>query len=100
MSDLILTLILLLTYFHAKLLQSCPILCNPMNCSPPGSWDSSGKNTGVGCHFFLQGIFLRMEPGSPVAPALQVDSLPLSYLGSSINTLNIYQVFTLCDEVG
>ena len=21
-------------------------------------WDSSGKNTGVGCHFLLQGIFL------------------------------------------
>ena len=23
---------------HAKLLQSCPILCNPMNCSLPGSF--------------------------------------------------------------
>ena len=22
---------------HAKSLQSCPILCNPMDCSPPGS---------------------------------------------------------------
>ena len=22
-----------------------------------GSWDFPGKNTGVGCHFFLQGIF-------------------------------------------
>ena len=22
---------------HAKLLQSCPTLCNPVNCSPPGS---------------------------------------------------------------
>ena len=22
---------------HAKLLQSCPTLCNPMHCSPPGS---------------------------------------------------------------
>ena len=22
---------------HAKLLQSCPTLCDPMNCSPPGS---------------------------------------------------------------
>ena len=31
--------------------QSCPILCNPMNCCPPGSsvhGDSPGKNTGVG----------------------------------------------------
>ena len=38
-----------------------PTLCNPMNCSPPGSYvhgDSTGKNTGVGCHVLLQGIFL------------------------------------------
>ena len=33
-------------------------LCNPMDCSPPGSSpsDFSGKNTGVRCHFLLQGI--------------------------------------------
>ena len=34
------------------------ILCNHMDCSPPGSsvhGDSSGKNTGVGCHDLLQG---------------------------------------------
>ena len=24
-------------------------------------WDSLGKNTGVGCHFLLQGIFLTQE---------------------------------------
>ena len=33
--------------------QSCPTLCDPMDCSPPGSsvhGDSQGKNTGVGCH--------------------------------------------------
>ena len=33
--------------------QSCLALCDPLNCSPPGSsvlWDSPGKNTGVGCH--------------------------------------------------
>ena len=44
---------------HAKLLQSCPILCNPMDCSLPGScpWGSPGKNTGVGCHALLQRIF-------------------------------------------
>ena len=40
--------------------QSCPTLCNPMD---RGAWqgkvhgDSPGKNTGVGCHAFLQGIF-------------------------------------------
>ena len=50
---------------HAKktgesITQSCPTLCDPVDCSPPGSsvhGDSPGKNTGVGCHFLLQGIF-------------------------------------------
>ena len=40
--------------------QSCLTLCNPMDCSPPGfsvHGDSSGRNTGVGCHTLLQGIF-------------------------------------------
>ena len=40
--------------------QSCPALWDPTDCSPPGSsvhGDSPGKNTGVGCHAFLQGIF-------------------------------------------
>ena len=33
--------------------------CSSMDCSPPGSspWDFPSKNTGVGCHFLLQGIF-------------------------------------------
>ena len=35
--------------------QSCLTLCNPTDCSPPGSihGDSPGKNTGMGCHSFL-----------------------------------------------
>ena len=40
--------------------QSCPTLCNLIDCSPPGfsiHGDSPGKNTGVGCHALLQGIF-------------------------------------------
>jgi len=35
---------------------SHPTLCDPMDCSPPGSsvhGDSPGKNTGVGCHALL-----------------------------------------------
>ena len=45
----------------AKSLQSCLTLCDPMDGSPPGSsgpWTFPGKNTGVGAHAFLQGIFL------------------------------------------
>ena len=40
--------------------QSCLTLCDPMDCILPGSsvhGESSGKNTGVGCHALLQGIF-------------------------------------------
>ena len=42
---------------HAcSVVQSCPTLCDPMDCSPAGSSvyeDSPGKNTGMGCHFLL-----------------------------------------------
>ena len=40
--------------------QSCLLLCDPTDCRPPGSsvhGNSPGKNTGVGCHSLLQGIF-------------------------------------------
>ena len=47
----------------------------PMNCSLPGSscpWDSPGKNTGMGFHFLLQGIFQTQgsNPSLFVSPAL------------------------------
>ena len=50
--------------------QSCPSLCNPRDCSLPGSSvhvDSPGKNTGVSCHALLQGIFPTQgsNPGFP-----------------------------------
>ena len=41
--------------------QSCPTLSRPRGLWPTRllcPWDSPGKNTGVGCHVFLQGIFL------------------------------------------
>ena len=42
----------------AKSLQSCPILCDPIDGSPPGSPVPGGKNTRVGCHALFQVIFL------------------------------------------
>ena len=43
--------------------------------------ESPGKNTGMGCHAVLQGIFptLGIKPASPEVPAVQVDSLSLSH---------------------
>ena len=40
--------------------QSCLTLCDPMGCSLPGfsvPGDSPWKDSGVGCHTLLQGIF-------------------------------------------
>ena len=45
---------------HAQFHQSCLILYDPIGHSPPGSSVHeifSGKNTRVGCHDLLQGIF-------------------------------------------
>ena len=41
-------------------------------------WDFPGKNTRVGCHFLLQGIFPKRGLNL-VSPELQADSLPLSH---------------------
>ena len=73
----------------AKSLQSCPTLGNLIDCSSPGSsvyGDSPGKNTGVGHHFFLQGIFPTqgLNPGLP--DCRQIDSLPSQPLGKPKNT--------------
>ena len=56
--------------------QLCLTLCDAMDYSPRSSsvsGDSPGKNTGVGCHALLQGIFPTqgLNPG-----LLQADSLP------------------------
>ena len=46
----------------AKSLQSCPTLYDPIDGSPPRlrhPWDSPGKNTGVDCHFLIQGVKVK-----------------------------------------
>ena len=46
-----------------KVAQSCPTLCDPMDCS---SWNSPGQNTGVGSLSLPQGNLPDpgIEPGS------------------------------------
>ena len=79
---------------RAQSLQSCLTLCNPMDCSWPGS----------SVHGILQariqewvampssrGYFQPMDQTmSLVAPAWQTDSLLLSHHGSPWNKFNIY----------
>ena len=64
--------------------QSCQILCDPIDWSPPGSsvhGDSPGKNTGVGCHAFLQGIFLTLGLNPGILPCRHI-LYHLSHKGS------------------
>ena len=72
----------------AKLLQSCPTLCDPIDGSPLGSprpWDSPGKNAGVGCHFLLQCRKVKSESEvSQSGPTLQ-HSMDCSLPGSSVH---------------
>ena len=58
--------------------------CNPARLLCP--WDSPGKNTGVGCHFFLQGILLTQGSNPGLLHCRQIlywlsyeGSLPLEY---------------------
>ena len=65
--------------------QSCSPLCEPMDCSPPGSsvhGDSPGKNTGVACQDPPGDL---PNPGmEPRSPELPVDSLPSEPPGKPI----------------
>ena len=53
---------------HYICAQSCLTLCDPMLLC---SWDSSGKNTEVGCHSLLQGNLPdpEIQPVTLVSPA-------------------------------
>ena len=63
-------------------------------CLPDSSrlWNSLGKNTGVGCHFLLQGIF-PTQGSKPGSPALQADSLPSEPCATCF--LCIFGLFTI-----
>ena len=57
-------------------------------------WDSPDKNTGVGCHFLLQGIFPTQGSNSCLLCLLhwQTHSLPLCHLGRPLD-------YYMCDQV-
>ena len=65
--------------FGPHWLQPTSLLC---------PWDYPIKNTGVCCHFLLQGIYLTQGSNLIFLHILlwQTDSLPLSLLGSLVNT--------------
>ena len=101
---------LFIRYVHVYALsplQSYPTLCHPMDSSLPGfcvHGDSPCKNTGVGCHALLQGIFPSQGLNPRLLYLLHFRQIlyPLSHLGS------LYQICyakslqscpTLCDPI-
>ena len=72
----------------AKLHQSCPTLCDPIDGSPPGSPVPGilpGKNTGVGCHFLLQCMKVKSESEVAQSCLTLHDPMDCSQPGSSIH---------------
>ena len=83
----------------AKSLQSCLTLCDPMDSSSRGaqaplSMDSPGKNTGMGCHLLLQGLFLTQESKLHLLCLVhwQVNSLPLALPGIKFRQRQLFNV--------
>ena len=68
-------------------LQLCPTLCDLWAVAHQAPlWDSSGKNTGVGGHVLLQGIFPTQEFNPYLLHLLHCKEVlyPLSHLGSPV----------------
>ena len=64
--------------------QLCPSVCKPMDWTPPGSsihGDFPGKNTGVGCHALLQGMF-PTQGSNPGLPQCRLIFYHLNHQGS------------------
>ena len=78
----LLLLLLLLSRF------SCVQLCvTPQTAAhqAPRPWDSSGKNTGVGCHFLLQCIKVKSESEVAQSSPTLRDPVDCSLPGSSVH---------------
>ena len=103
-------ILMLEIFFKTLLVCVCACVCSVVSDSlqPQGlqptshlcPWDSSSKDTGVGCHFLLQGIFPTQGQNPCLLHLLhwQVDSLllyHLSHLGSPNTTYSITLSFSI-----
>ena len=70
---------------HSTSIQLFVILCTIAHQAPQ-SMESPGKNTGVGCHALLQGIFPSQESNPCLFHLLhwQAGSLPLAPPGKAL----------------
>ena len=75
---------------HASRFSRVQLLATPWTGAYQ-AWDSPGTNTGVGCHFLLQGIFPTQGSNPSLLHLLpwQADSLPLSHPSSPYPILEV-----------
>ena len=77
-----------------------PNSCDPVDCSQPSRlpcpWDFPGKNTGVGCHFLLQGIFPTQgsNPGFPHSRQILYQLSHKGSLCSHYPNIHIQYIYT------
>ena len=87
------------SFIFLSCVQVCSGMCDSLQ--PPGlqpakllcPWNVPAKNTGVGCHFHLQGIFPTQGLNLHLLLLLhwQAESLPLCHLG-----INLQNLFVIC----
>ena len=87
---------------YTFLLFSCDFafdsFANPWTVRLLCPWDFPDKNTRVGCHYLLQGIFPTQGFNTPLLH-WQVDSLPPSHQGSPCYTLHSVEYISLSIDV-
>ena len=84
-----------------ELLSQVQLLAAPWTiaCRASPSTDHLGKNTGVGYHFLLQGVFLTQGSNPCLLSLLHwADSLPLSNLGRNMCTTS-FQNLLFCSLI-
>ena len=81
------------------------LFANPLDCSPPGSsvqapQYSPGKNTGVGCHALLQGIF-ETQGSNPslLSPALADGFFTIAPPAAATAAKSHQSCPTLCNSI-
>ena len=89
-----------ISVFVCVVTQSWPTLCNPMDCSPPGSsvhgFPRQEYWSGFPCPPPGDLPDPGIKPAFSVAPASQVDSLLLSHQGSRSQTINCFKISWEC----
>ena len=88
-------------FMHSHSLQSCPTLCDPMDCSMPGFsvyGESPCNNNGVGCHVCLQGIFLTSGRYKVDRPVSFISFMSPALAGRYFTTSAAWEVPSLCGK--